>query len=544
MCPGFTPVIRRHIADPTICFIISKLADGPWLALTARMTKLGLLLALLTLPLAAHAQQIDPPEGATIGSAQVSGFDLGRLSPGLQEEIGRLAGGPLNREHLNELAARIEAEQPRFVAAVRVLRIPDTDDVRVVFVVAHIRDQDRKANINARYLIERVDIRGVPDTDLSAELRAEMQTLVGTPLGSEAVEQVAGKLRDALADHELSRQVARGSRSGEIRLTFVLNKSESARWLHFEPLRSNLVFHSDQGWGAFLDFPISGRDVRVAPIIAIDNGDDLIEEYSGFGLRFESRKLGTERLGASFEWSTFDQTWRGATLDALALNPRIPGAYDDRSTITPLVRFAVTQQLRVGGGVSITELEPLSGVPDSQMVNAAIASIGYDDRWEQGDASHDVGAEFIVRAASETLESDFDYERYFGQAAYRYRRAHHTVLLSGMAGGISGDAPLFERFSLGDSRTLRGWDKYDIAPAGGDRMFHTSLEYRYRGLALFLDSGSVWDDGIDPRVRLAAGIGLHTDPFFMTLGFPLNTDEVRAVFTTGVRFGGIGFRKD
>ena len=67
--------------------------------------------------------------------------------------------------------------------------------------------------------------------------------------------------------------------------------------------------------------------------------------------------------------------------------------------------------------------------------------------------------------------------------------------VSGMAGGISGDAPLFERFSLGDSRTLRGWDKYDIAPAGGDRMFHTSLEYRYRGLALFLDSGSVWDDG-------------------------------------------------
>ena len=271
---------------------------------------------------------------------------------------------------------------------------------------------------------------------------------------------MTGKLRDALPDHQVSRRVARGSRSGEIRLTFVLNKAESARWLHFEPLKSNLVFHSDQGWGAFLDFPISGRDFRVAPIIAIDNGDDLIEEYSGFGLRFESRKLGTERLGASFEWSTFDQTWRSATLDALALNPRIPGAYDDRSTVTPLVRFAVTQQLRVGGGVSITELEPLSGVPDSQMANAAIASIGYDDQWEQGDASHDVGAEFIVRAASETLESDFDYTRYFGQAAYRYRRAKHTVLVSGMAGGISGDAPLFERFSLGDSRTLRGWDKY------------------------------------------------------------------------------------
>jgi hypothetical protein len=507
------------------------------------MTKLVVLLALLATALPARAQQIDPPEGAPISSAQVSGFDLGGLSPGLQEEIARLAGGPLNRERLNELAARIEAEQPRFVAAVRVFRSAD-DEVRVVFVVAHMRDQDRKANINARYLIERVEIRGVPETDLSAELRLEMQGLVGTPLGSGAVEQVEGKLRDALPDHEVRRRVVRGSRSGEIRLLFEVNKAESARWLHFEPLRSNVLYHSDHGWGAFLDFPIGGRDFRVAPIFAIDNGDDLIEEYSGFGLRFESRRLGTDRLGASFEWSTFDQTWRSATLAALEQNPRIPGAYDDRSTVTPLVTFAVTRQLRVSGGVSITELEPLSGVPESQMANAAIVSVGYDDRWEHADASHDLGAVFTVRAASETLESDFGYTRYFGQAAYRYRWARHTVLVSGMAGGIGGDAPLFERFSLGDSRTLRGWDKYDIAPAGGDRMFHTSVEYRYRGLALFLDSGSVWDAGIDPRVRVAAGIGFHSDPFFMTVGFPLNTDEVRAVFTTGVRFGGIGIRKD
>jgi hypothetical protein len=537
-------VIGRHSDDPTICFIISELGDGPGLALSARMTILGLLLALLALPLAAHAQQIDPPEGATIGSAQVSGFDLGRLSPGLQEEISRLAGGPLNRERLNELAARIEAEQPRFVAAVRVLPIPDADNVRVVFVVAHIRDQDRKASVNARYLIEHVDIRGVPETELPAELRAEMQTLVGMTLGSDAVQQVEGKLRDALPDHDVRRRIVRGSRTGEIGLMFVVNKAESARWLRFEPLRSNVVFHSDQGWGAFLDFPISGRDFRVAPIIAIDNGDDLIEEYSGFGLRFESRKLGTERLGASFEWSSFDQTWRTATLDALALKPQIPGAYDDRSTVTPLVTFAVTQRLRVSGGVSITELEPLSGLTDSQMANAAVASVGYDDRFEQGEGSHDLGVTFIVRAGSENLESDFDYQRYFGQAAYRYRRSRHTVLLSGMAGGISGNAPLFERFSLGDSRTLRGWDKYDIAPAGGDRMFHTSVEYRYGGLALFLDSGSVWDDGTDPRVRVAAGFGVHGGPFFMTVGFPLNTDNARAVFTTGVRFGGIGVRKD
>jgi hypothetical protein len=181
------------------CFIISKLADGRWLALTLRMKPLGLLLALLVMSLPAHAQQTDPPEGATIGSAQVSGFDLGRLSPGLQEEIARLAGASLNREHLKELAARIEAEQPRFVAAVRVVQVPD-DEVRVVFVVAHMRDQDRESNINARYPIERVELRGIEEADLSTELRAELQTLVGKSLGSDDVDQLETKLKDALPD--------------------------------------------------------------------------------------------------------------------------------------------------------------------------------------------------------------------------------------------------------------------------------------------------------------------------------------------------------
>jgi hypothetical protein len=507
----------------------------------ARMTKAAFVLAFLALPLTTWAQPTDPPDGVIVASAQVSGFDLGRLSPGLQEDISRIAGGPLDRAALNTLATRIEEEQPRYVAAVRVVRI--AGDVRVVFVVAHMRDQDRRGDANARYLIERVEIRGISESSVASALTAEVQALVGTPLGSEEVDKVEAKVRTAFPDYDVSRRVTRGGRSGEIRLLFVLDQRESARWLRFTPMKSSLVYHSDQGWGTLLDFPIGGRDFRVTPIIAIDHGDELVEEYSGFGVRVESRRLGTERLGASFEWTTFDQDWRDATFAALAANPTIPGAYDDRSTIMPLVQFAVTPQLSVGGGVAITELEPLSGIPESQMANAYIGRIRFAGHWEQGAGDHAVEAQFTVRSASESLESDFNYKSYFGQADYEYKRSRHTVLASALAGGIDGTAPLFERFTLGDSRTLRGWNKYDIAPAGGDRVFHASFEYRYLGFALFLDSGSVWDTGVDKRVRVAAGFGFHSDPFFMTLGFPLNTDDVRAVFTTGVRFGGISMRK-
>ena len=105
---------------------------------------------------------------------------------------------------------------------------------------------------------------------------------------------------------------------------------------------------------------------------------------------------------------------------------------------------------------------------------------------------------------------------------------------SGMAGGITGHAPL-ERFTLGDSATLVGWDKYDIAPVGGDRVVYSSIEYRYTGLSLFLDVGSVWDANTERRVRVSAGFGFHAGPAYLVVGFPLNTDALRAVFTMGVR---------
>jgi outer membrane protein assembly factor BamA len=164
--------------------------------------------------------------------------------------------------------------------------------------------------------------------------------------------------------------------------------------------------------------------------------------------------------------------------------------------------------------------------------------VRYKQLWGSGPRfDQQVGAAFTLRAGTPALQSDFEYERYLGEAAYQYRQRGHMVQVAGMFGRINGTAPLFERFSLGDSRTLRGWDKYDINPAGGDRMFHSSVEYHYHGLLLFLDAGSVWDPGTDMRMRFSTGAGFTPGPVFFILGFPLNTDEFRAVFTMGFRFG-------
>ena len=260
-------------------------------------------------------------------------------------------------------------------------------------------------------------------------------------------------------------------------------------------------------------------------------------------MRFETRKLGTQRLGASLEWTSFDQDWQAATLDAVALNPGIPPPYEQRSTITPLLKFAFSPHLSIAAGVSISELEPFAPATDSQMANAAVAAVEYNGLWkDSADATHAVDASFGVRAGSRELDSDLAYTRYLGQGSYRYDFGRHHVQAAGMAGRITGDAPLFERFTLGDSRTLRGWNKYDIAPVGGDRVVYSSIEYRYTGLSLFLDVGSVWDTTTERRVRVSTGLGLHAGPAFVVVGFPLNTDNLRAVVMLGLRIPGAGIR--
>jgi hypothetical protein len=285
-------------------------------------------------------------------------------------------------------------------------------------------------------------------------------------------------------------------------------------------------------------------DLRFTPIVAIDNGDDLIEEYSGAGLRFETRRMGTRRLGVSFEWSTYEPTWRNATITALAANPAIPTLYDTRTSVSPLVNFAISPELTISGGVGITELDPFVAGGAHRMANAAVGSIDYSRKLESRDEdqTHTIDARFLVRGGSRALESDLVYTRYLGQGSYRFDLGRHHVLATGMAGKITGDAPLFERFSLGDSVTLRGWDKYDIAPAGGSRMFHGSVEYRYSVLSVFLDVGSVWDAPADNKVRVSTGIGFHGGPQFAELSFPLNTDNLTAVFTFGLRFSEKAFR--
>jgi hypothetical protein len=503
------------------------------------MRTLALLLSLLCVPWhAAHGQETDPPEGTPIESATVSGVSLDDLSPGLRREIEALTGQPLNRNKLGELAERIEDERPDVVAAVRTISRSD-GQARVVFLVARISDDgDLVENINARYTVESVEISGIPESDISRSLRDRLQNLVGGRLDHDEVEELNDLLEDERPGYEVERRISRGSERGRIRIVFEFIREQPPAWIPFTGPRSKFVYHTEQGFSGVLDIPMGNRNHRAIAGFAFGNRDDLLEEYSGVRLGFESRKLATEHLGVRIEVGWWNNEWRSETLAALAFDPAIPEAYRDRVTVEPIVTFAFNPNVRVFGGASISELESLSRSPASQMASAFVLGAGYQRRWDlKGNAHQRVDGTYEFRSATTALETDLVYKRHFGKARYRYERGKSAVIADVLGGGITGDAPLFERFTLGDTTTLRGWNKYEIAPAGGDRVFHQSLEYRYRNaIAFFLDSGSVWDRNTDMRMRFSTGFGIHGDNGFLTLAFPLNASDFDVMFMAGVRF--------
>ena len=195
---------------------------GPLLALDAGMRITALLITLLAVaPQAITDQKPVVPEGTIITSVEVTGFDMDRLSPGLRQEIRTIAGTPLNQQRLDELAARIEAERPRYVAAVR--SVMDSDgQARVFFVMGRQEkpERDDDININARYIVEDADITGVSEEELTQALRDDLLALVGKRLDSGDADKLQERLARDLPGYDVSRRIERGSEPGRIRLVY------------------------------------------------------------------------------------------------------------------------------------------------------------------------------------------------------------------------------------------------------------------------------------------------------------------------------------
>ena len=112
----------------------------------------------------------------------------------------------------------------------------------------------------------------------------------------------------------------------------------------------------------------------------------------------------------------------------------------------------------------------------------------------------------------------------------------NTILDDLAAGLITGRAPLFERFVVGNSSMLRGWNKFELDPLGGSRLLHNSVEYRYRLLDIFYDGGAIWDPGETAVFRHSIGLGVRQDGFCVALAFPVRGGHIEPVFMVGMNY--------
>lgn len=195
------------------------------------------------------------------------------------------------------------------------------------------------------------------------------------------------------------------------------------------------------------------------------------------------------------------------------------------------------KSLSLAAGVSFERLQFQYPALRTKTAYSGTADIAYRRRIETpGGCRQDFSLAYSLRTATRILDSDFVYTRQFMTAGYRISNGKNLFGVHFLGGFATGTAPLFERFSLGDSATLRGWDKFDVAPLGGTRAAQGSLEYRYRHFQIFYDFGKVWDKGGElSRVRHGMGFGWISNHTFASLAFPVRLYEVTPVFMLGYK---------
>lgn len=133
------------------------------------------------------------------------------------------------------------------------------------------------------------------------------------------------------------------------------------------------------------------------------------------------------------------------------------------------------------------------------------------------------------------LGGDFNFQKYSVDYRYYYRQGVNNVLAMNFAAGyINGDTPLSQRFSIGGSDTLRGYNDYAFK---GSSMLRSSIEYRVPLIkkvqgVIFTDAGYAWSKDYDESnfelglMKYSAGVGLRINsplgPLRLDYGIPLN----------------------
>jgi len=411
------------------------------------------------------------------------------------------------------------------------------------------REVAAEANANTRYIIEAVQITGESGLKLSRSLQTAFQQLVGTHFDPSQLDQIAREMRKELHLKSVTPHLLRGSQQDMVLIDFEVHRKS----IVFDVTLPKFLYHSKQGWSAEGTASTTiGRTNRFSFGLVSDGGT-LAERYAGSAAVYENTHVGTDRVHLSFEFDQLHEQWNRATTLALSSNPKDPQTYRDRRNFQPSVTIMLARPFVLQAGASFQQMQmqpssflsatPLSADRGSNLIqaaNALFASLRFHRQFESATQTQDVSVDYDIRSASHAIRSDYTYTRHRWDAAYSLTRGNQTIQDDFTAGFITGQAPFFERFVVGTSSLLRGWNRFEIDPLGGTRLVHNSVTYRYR-LPLFTgqvfyDAGSLWHGNGDSGVRHSLGVGVSRSIFTLAVAFPLREGRIDPVFMVGMNY--------
>jgi hypothetical protein len=393
------------------------------------------------------------------------------------------------------------------------------------------RGQQPETNVNTRYQVESVSIAGVPEATFGTALRDDMQKLVGAKYDPEAAEALADRMRRQLHDYRITIKVKRGESPEHVKVTFQAERVRNA-----VSLAPFLSYYTHDGFSGALPLSLETHH-NYFSFGVVSSADELLERYAGIRVRYEHRKVGTGAVQIGLEYDRYHQSFEPETTVALLTAPEVSGVYRTREDFAPSVSVFPIPDLRVTVGASLQTLNFEFPTRHAEAAYAFTADVHFR-RLVRADRGfrHTISADYGVRDATPTLESDFVYTRQLVAADYMLTVGRQSFGFHVKGGHISGRAPLFERFSLGNTMALRGWNKFDVAPLGGSRLAYGSLEYRYRPFLVFYDVGAVWDPEQPTALKHSVGFGLALkNGFFLSVGFPVRLHSVTPAFMFGFR---------
>lgn len=394
-------------------------------------------------------------------------------------------------------------------------------------------DQNQDENVNSRYTVESVELDPVSKTArLSNALQEELHNLVGTKVNNETLNTLGKRIAEELKIKSVSAKMQRGDAPEHVKVVF----DTRTRSVSLNTRVTKFLFHSKQGWTAEGEtaIEVAGNEFAFG---LVSDGDELLERYSGIRAAYRRANLGSKRVRFVFDYENFHNQWSPLTENPIAAQRDVPGTYRSRTNIQPTLTLTLLAPLTLSVGASLQSYEMQYPAARTEAANSVVNSLRYSRNWEGSDHNRKtLVAGYELHAATNLFGSDYVYARHNWYASYNVEHGRQQMVLSFMAGRLTGRAPLNERFVLGNSRALRGWNKHDLDPLGGDSVVSGSADYRYRILRVFYDTGAIWDNGQTAGQKHSAGVGLKKGGFLLAVAFPLREGRADPVFYAGLTF--------